>query len=85
MQIVLSAKRGGENVDYLIGMDLGTTNIKAGAYDGDGRELAVSSARTPTEAIGGGNYEFDVEKLFQAVCGCISAVVRGCGGVKGDW
>ncbi len=62
-----------------IGIDLGTTNIKAAIYDGDMRLLDRRSA--PVEYIrDGGLVEFDAEKYCDALFSLVAQMVR-----EGNW
>lgn len=60
-------------MDLLLGIDVGTTNIKAVVYDPDrGEVLATASQPTPTDHPRPGWTEHDPEALWRTVC----AVVR---------
>jgi xylulokinase len=60
----------------LLGLDIGTTTIKAAAYDPDaGRVIALASRPTPTDHPAPGLSEHDPEVLWQAVCACLREVV----------
>lgn len=60
---------------YLIGIDLGTTNIKAVLFDLEGNELAVCNK--PTELIlSNGNWsEQDMNSVWEAAAYCLKGVV----------
>lgn len=57
----------------VIGLDVGTTNVKAVAFDPAGRAVADDTTPTPTERPRSGRAEHDPEALWQAA----ARVVRG--------
>ena len=67
------------NTPTYIGIDLGSTNIKAAAYDTGMRRVAFKSA--PVEYIRSGDtVEFDVEAFFERLTGLLRDTVRESGG-----
>lgn len=60
---------------YLIGLDLGTTNIKAVLFDVEGNELFVSSA--PTEVVSSNNTwnEQDMIQVWETAADCLKGVM----------
>ncbi|QOV38305.1 carbohydrate kinase [Streptomyces ferrugineus] len=56
-----------------IGIDVGTSTVKAAAFDSDGRELAVE-ARPVALALHGGHVEQDMEEVYAAVVGVLDAL-----------
>lgn len=56
-----------------IGLDLGTTSIKAVAFDADEVELANASVPTPTQRVATGA-EYDADELWDAACGVLRLV-----------
>lgn len=58
----------------LIGVDMGTTHIKAGAFSPTGRTLAVHTVPTPTERGPDGRVEYHPDAVWQSVCTCIQAL-----------
>ena len=65
----------------LIGMDIGTTTIKAVALDsGMGRLVAAASRPTPVTHPRSGWSEHDPELLWQAAAACLSKVSEGLAG-----
>ncbi len=65
----------------LLGLDIGTTTIKAVVYDPDaGRAIALASRPTPTDHPAAGRSEHDPEALWTAVCACLREVVAECRG-----
>ncbi|MCS6840656.1 MAG: FGGY family carbohydrate kinase [Roseiflexus sp.] len=57
--------------DLLLGIDVGTTNIKALVFDASGACLSAASVATPTERPQPGWAEHDPQLLWQAVVGVI--------------
>ncbi|MGW2570309.1 FGGY family carbohydrate kinase [Streptomyces sp. NPDC001537] len=57
-----------------VGIDVGTSMVKAAAFDGTGRELAVE-ARAVGLDMHGGVVEQDMEEVYAAVVGVLEAVV----------
>ena len=60
--------------DAFIGLDLGTTGIKAVAFDGLDRELSSASVPTPTNRLAGGGAEYDADDLWSAAATVLRAV-----------
>lgn len=61
----------------LLGLDIGTTTIKAAVYDPDaGRVIALAARPTPTDHPAAGRSEHDPEALWQAVCACLREVTE---------
>jgi xylulokinase len=65
---------GGCALDALLGIDLGTTNVKGVAYTTDGRPLAEASQPTPSTLQGPRRACQDPETLWQAAAGVMRAV-----------
>ncbi|MFF4796807.1 FGGY family carbohydrate kinase [Streptomyces sp. NPDC001351] len=61
-----------------VGIDVGTSMVKAAAFDGAGRELAVE-ARPVGLALHGGVVEQDMEEVYAAVVGVLEAVTSRVG------
>ena len=59
----------------LLAVDLGTSAVKVVAFDTSGKLLARRRGETPTNLLGGGRAEHDVDALWTVVTGLISAVV----------
>lgn len=68
----------------MIGIDIGTTNWKMGAYDEDGRELARYRRPTLTHEEPGGRATYDPAEIWQAVEEGLAELVRqlGPGGAR---
>ena len=63
---------------YFVGIDLGTTNIKAVVYDADsGKLVDIASRATPTNHPKPGWSEHDPEEMWGAVAFCLRAVIKG--------
>ena len=60
---------------HLLGIDVGTTNIKAAVYDLGGQMRTVASAPTPITEASPGQATRDPEALFQATVGVIRQAV----------
>jgi sugar (pentulose or hexulose) kinase len=77
---------GTERKRYTIGIDLGTSSVKAVLLDEQGRMAAKT--RLPVELAdsvlpdGAGYVGIDPEKLWQTVCGAISSLARKADGGK---
>lgn len=69
---------------YLLGIDVGTTNCKAAAYDHRGTLRAVSSHATVTHYLENSWAEFNPDELWGAVAGCIKDVVMQLDGAHFD-
>jgi xylulokinase len=61
--------------EMLLGIDLGTTHVKACAYDDGGRLLAVARHLTPTRRLPGGA-EYDARSLEQAAFAAARETVK---------
>ena len=61
----------------LVGLDLGTTNVKAVVADPGGRVLAESSALVQLRHVGEGGVEQDIEEIFQAALAVLRAAAGG--------
>jgi xylulokinase len=75
---------GGNYVAYLMGIDVGTTNCKAAAYDYQGQLLAVFSHPTITHYLENSWAEFNPDELWAAVAGSIKDIVTQLGGAGFD-
>lgn len=64
------------NPPALLGIDIGTTNLKAVAFDDTGNILAKATAPTPTQHPQPGWAEHDPEAIWQSVAGLIRDVVE---------
>jgi xylulokinase len=72
-------------VTLFIGLDLGTTTIKAAAYDAsNGCVAALASCPTPVHHEASGRAEHDPEAFWRAAAGCLRALAEQTGGRKPD-
>jgi xylulokinase len=67
-------------LDVLLGIDLGTSNIKAVAYSRNGKPVSSASAPTPTEQQGPRRALHDAEGLWLETARLIREVVSGLPG-----
>ncbi|MFJ7073325.1 FGGY family carbohydrate kinase [Streptomyces sp. NPDC098781] len=58
-----------------VGIDVGTSAVKAAAFDAEGRELAVASRPVPL-ALHGGQVEQDMEEVYGAVVAVLREVTE---------
>lgn len=61
---------------YLLGIDIGTTNCKAGLYDTSGRQITVASKPTPTHHHADGYAYYKPEQMWELVTGLIREAVQ---------
>lgn len=66
-----------------IGLDCGTSVIKAAAFDSIGAEVAVGEGRLATASPGPGRMEFDPEALWEASAGAINDLLHKLGNDAG--
>ncbi len=59
--------------DAFIGLDLGTTGIKAAAFDVDDRQLAIAELPTPLQSVPSGG-EYDANELWAVASNVLSTV-----------
>ncbi|HWQ51935.1 MAG TPA: FGGY-family carbohydrate kinase [Terriglobales bacterium] len=65
--------------EYLIGIDAGTSRVKAVVFDGAGTEVAAFAADNKVYNPGGNRSEQDMRELWQVVCRCIRRVLEEAG------
>lgn len=66
-------------MNYYIGIDAGTTNIKTAVFDDKGHKTTIISDRTPTEKVQVGStysYEYNTEKIFDIICSQLRRICR---------
>ncbi|MDP8939660.1 MAG: FGGY family carbohydrate kinase [Actinomycetota bacterium] len=63
----------------LLGVDIGTTHVKACAYDEEGKFLGAAHRDTPTRQLQGGSAEYDAHAVEQTVFGVIRQVAEQFG------
>jgi gluconokinase len=64
-------------MQYIIGIDIGTTNTKAVAFTTDGKVLGSAGASYPVFTDAGGRHELDPEQLLNAVVSALGEVRKG--------
>ncbi|MFG6581322.1 FGGY-family carbohydrate kinase [Sulfitobacter sp. 1A13191] len=62
-----------------IGLDVGTTALKAAAYRADGTCVARAERTNRVLRTGPGHAEQDMEQVWKDALACLADVVRGCG------
>lgn len=61
----------------LLGIDLGTTNSKAGLFGMDGKPAAIASRPTATHQNERGEFYYDPEEMWKLIASAIREVTRG--------
>ncbi|NLY51640.1 MAG: carbohydrate kinase [Firmicutes bacterium] len=61
-------------MEYLLGLDIGTTHLKAGLFTLQGEAAAVKLASTPSRDLGGGRAVYDPEELWGRVSGLLREI-----------
>ncbi len=64
----------------LLGLDLGTTNVKALVTDRDGCPVASGSRPIQLHRMADGGVEQEIEEIWEAALGAMADAVRGLGG-----
>ncbi|TCZ75896.1 carbohydrate kinase [Paenibacillus albiflavus] len=64
----------------LMGVDVGTTNIKAGLFDYHGSAVKLASRSTPTRQTEEGYYYYDPEELWNTVAAVIQEAAQSAAG-----
>jgi len=64
---------------YFLGLDIGSTVLKAAIFDLDGKELGVYGELAETYSPKPGYYERDLNELWKACCGAITGVIENAG------
>ncbi len=67
------------SAQYLIGVDLGTSLVKAGLYDAAGRLVAQAARPAPLRQPAPGVAEQDGDEFLAAAAACVQEVVSGAG------
>jgi sugar (pentulose or hexulose) kinase len=62
----------------LIGIDIGTTHVKAGLFLDDGEISSFASRENTTRRSISGYLYYDPEEIYQSVCSVISEISYGC-------
>jgi len=74
-----------KNQEILLGIDIGATGIKVGAFAGDGRLLVVAGAANGPKPQPGGSPEWriwDLEEIWTAVCDCARRALAELGNAQ---
>lgn len=69
---------------YILGIDVGTSNVKAVLFDECGTEVSVSSQESKTINETGNRVEQDMESVWEKVKHCIKAVINSKAAPKED-
>lgn len=64
----------------ILGIDIGTTHIKAAAFTTEGQVVHVARQATPTHRPGPGRAEHDPEAVWSAVKACLNEVIQAASG-----
>lgn len=64
----------------LLGLDAGTTQLKAGLFDESGRAVALARRPMPPAHDAGGHAAYEPEALWQATCAVIGEALAGAPG-----
>lgn len=75
-------KTSNTNQSYFLGIDLGTTNIKAIVTDNDGKTVADGSAPVEIFYLDNGGVEQEIEQIWQATLSAIKEAVQHGIGAK---
>lgn len=65
--------------DAVLGIDLGTSLVKAGVYTLDGVERAAGSSPISLRQLGGGRFEQDLDEFYAAAATATRAALAGSG------
>lgn len=69
---------------YVLGLDAGSSVVKAACFDTEGRMLSVASRRTPLIRPGDGRVEADPELCWQATCAVLREATEQSGVAPGE-
>lgn len=58
-------------MEYLLGLDIGTTHLKAGIFTLQGEPVVVKLASTPSHNLGEGRAIYNPDELWDSVCGLL--------------
>ena len=65
-------------MDYILGIDAGTSNVKAVLFDEGGREVRVASREAETVNNGGNWEEQDMFLVWEKVKDCVKELTASC-------
>lgn len=63
-----------------LGLDVGTTAVKAAAYTKDGQQIAMAEAPSAVQQYAGGKREQDMAEVWNTVCGVLHDLTAQCDG-----
>lgn len=66
-------------MEYVIGVDIGTTNTKVVAFTTEGKLLTSAGASYPVYTDGDGRHELDPDELFIAMSASLAEVLKSAG------
>ncbi|MCC2321482.1 xylulokinase [Cellulomonas xiejunii] len=67
------------SIDAVLGIDLGTSVVKAGVYTADGVERAAGSCPVALRRLGGGHVEQDLDEFYAAAAAATRAALADSG------
>jgi xylulokinase len=76
---VAAVSAGAGARDLFLGLDVGTTNVKAVVLDASGALRAAGSAAVPVHLVGMEGVEQDLGEIQAAVVSALAEAVQGCG------
>lgn len=65
-------------MSYLLGIDAGTSNVKAVLFDADGAEIAVADRKSETFHVENNGVEQDMETVWQNAMECLREITARC-------
>lgn len=63
-----------------LGLDVGTTAVKAAAYTPDGQQVAFAEAPSAVRQVAGGGSEQDMAQVWDTVCSVLKSLAYQCAG-----
>ncbi|WOI55855.1 FGGY-family carbohydrate kinase [Palleronia sp. LCG004] len=66
-------------MNYVLGLDAGSSIVKAACFDTDGRMVSLSARRTPLDRSAGGRVEADPDLCWRATCAVLREAVERSG------
>lgn len=66
----------------LLGVDAGTTHVKAGLFEPDGRLVRLATRPSGAQRAAGGHFHFPAERLWDATAGAIAEAAAGAGPIQ---
>lgn len=65
-------------MEYLIGIDIGTTNIKVILFDETGRQISAAQEKSPLQLLKNNGGIFDAEKVWNICAGLLKDLLDKC-------